>query len=98
MDVYPVVINEEEFELVQELLKSRRPNAGRVTVKKDGQEEVLIKSNLFSGIARCTECGGPMYHNVVRAKRTPKKGDQKLRNIDIFVASMNVMDFVKTKL
>lgn len=78
MDVYPVVINEEEFELVQELLKSRRPNAGRVTVKKDGQEEVLIKSNLFSGIARCTECGGPMYHNVVRAKRTPKKGDPKI--------------------
>ncbi|HBV9862323.1 TPA: recombinase family protein, partial [Klebsiella pneumoniae] len=78
MDVYPVVINEEEFELVQGLLKSRRPNAGRVTVKKDGQEEVLIKSNLFSGIARCTECGGPMYHNVVRAKRTPKKGDPKI--------------------
>ena len=78
MDVYPVVINEEEFELVQELLKSRRPNAGRVTVKKDGQEEVLIKSNLFSGIARCTKCGGPMYHNVVRAKRTPKKGDPKI--------------------
>ncbi|EOG9876437.1 recombinase family protein [Klebsiella pneumoniae] len=78
MDVYPVVINEEEFELVQELLKSRRPNAGRVTVKKDGQEEVLIKSNLFSGIARCTECGGPMYHNVVRAKRTPKKSDPKI--------------------
>lgn len=78
MDVYPVVINEEEFELVQELLKSRRPNAGRVNVKKDGQEEVLIKSNLFSGIARCTECGGPMYHNVVRAKRTPKKGDPKI--------------------
>lgn len=78
MDVYPVVINEEEFGLVQELLKSRRSNAGRVTVKKDGQEEVLIKSNLFSGIARCTECGGPMYHNVVRAKRTPKKGDPKI--------------------
>ncbi|HCQ1484910.1 TPA: zinc ribbon domain-containing protein, partial [Klebsiella quasipneumoniae] len=68
----------EEFELVQELLKSRRSNAGRITVKKDGQEEVLIKSNLFSGIARCTECGGPMYHNVVRAKRTPKKGDPKI--------------------
>lgn len=78
MDVYPVVINEEEFELVQELLKSRRPNAGRITVKKEGQEEVLIKSNLFSGIARCTECGGSMYHNVVRAKRTPKKGDPKI--------------------
>lgn len=78
MDVYPVVINEEEFGLVQELLKSRRSNAGRITVKKDGQEEVLIKSNLFSGIARCTECGGPMYHNVVRAKRTPKKGDPKI--------------------
>ncbi len=78
MDVYPVVISEDEFELVQELLKSRRPNAGRVTVKKDGQEEVLIKSNLFSGIARCTECGWPMYHNVVRAKRTPKKGDPKI--------------------
>ncbi|HCR1989168.1 TPA: recombinase family protein [Enterobacter hormaechei subsp. steigerwaltii] len=78
MDVYPVVINEEEFGLVQELLKSRRSNAGRITVKKDGQEEVLIKSNLFSGIARCTECGGSMYHNVVRAKRTPKKGDPKI--------------------
>ena len=77
-DVYPVVINEDEFELVQELLKSRRPNAGRITVKKDGQEEVFIKSNLFSGIARCTECGGPMYHNVVRAKRTPKKSDPKI--------------------
>ncbi|HHA2289785.1 TPA: recombinase family protein [Enterobacter ludwigii] len=78
MDVYPVVISEDEFELVQELLKSRRPNAGRITVKKEGQEEVLIKSNLFSGIARCTECGGSMYHNVVRAKRTPKKGDPKI--------------------
>lgn len=78
MDVYPVVVNEDEFELVQELLKSRRPNSGRVTVKKTENEEVLIKSNLFSGIARCTECGGSMYHNVVRAKRTPKKGDPKV--------------------
>ncbi|EFN4155088.1 hypothetical protein FQH74_23460, partial [Escherichia coli] len=30
------------------------------------------------GIARCMDCGGPMYHNVVRAKRTPKKGDPKV--------------------
>ncbi|MBJ8875065.1 recombinase family protein [Citrobacter koseri] len=78
MDVYPVVVNEDEFELVQQLLKSRRPNSGRVTVKKTENEEVLIKSNLFSGIARCTECGGSMYHNVVRAKRTPKKGEPKV--------------------
>lgn len=76
--VYPVVINEDEFELVQELLKSRRPNAGRITVKKTDNEEVLIKSNLFSGVARCMDCGGPMYHNVVRTKRTPKKGDPKV--------------------
>ncbi|MGU5918278.1 recombinase family protein [Klebsiella quasipneumoniae subsp. similipneumoniae] len=91
MDVYPVVINEEEFELVQELLKSRRPNAGRVTVKKDGQEEVLIKSNLFSGIARCTECGVPMYHNVVRAKRTPKKGDPKIEEYK-YIRCLNERD------
>lgn len=77
-DVYPVVVNDDEFELVQELLKSRRPNAGRVTVKKTENEEVLIKSNLFSGIARCMDCGGPMYHNVVRAKRTPKNGEPKV--------------------
>lgn len=76
-DVYPIVIDEEEFELVQELLKSRRPSSGRVTVKKTEKEEVLIKSNLFSGIARCMNCGGVMYHNSVRAKRTPKKGDPK---------------------
>lgn len=78
MNVYPIVVNEDEFELVQDLLKSRRPNAGRITVKKTDNEEVLIKSNLFSGIARCMDCGGPMYHNVVRAKRTPKKGDPKV--------------------
>lgn len=77
-DVYPVVVNEDEFELVQNLLKSRRPNAGRVTVRKTDNEEVLIKSNIFSGIARCMDCGGPMYHNVVRAKRTPKKGEPKV--------------------
>ncbi|MGS4680786.1 recombinase family protein [Enterobacter soli] len=77
-DVYPIVIDEEEFELVQELLKSRRPNAGRITVKKTDNEEILIKSNLFSGIARCMDCGGVMYHNSVRAKRTPKKGDPKV--------------------
>ncbi len=78
MDVYPIVISEEEFETVQELLKSRRPDAGRVTVKKTNGEEVLIKSNIFSGIARCNKCGGSMYHNVVRAKRTPKNGDPKV--------------------
>ncbi|MCI1897649.1 MAG: recombinase family protein [Enterobacter sp.] len=77
-DVYPIVIDEEEFELVQELLKSRRHNSGRITVKKTDNEEILIKSNLFSGIARCMDCGGAMYHNSVRAKRTPKKGDPKV--------------------
>ena len=78
MDVYPVVINEDEFEAVQELLKSRRPNAGRITVKKNGIDDTLIKNNLFSGIARCMDCDGPMYHNVVISKRTPKKSAPRI--------------------
>jgi hypothetical protein len=72
MDVYPVVISKDEFELVQELLKSRRPNAGRARKPKNG--DTIIKSNLFSGIVRCY-CGQAMFHNIVRSKREPAKGE-----------------------
>lgn len=72
MDVYPVVISKDEFELVQELLKSRRPNAGRARKPKNG--DAIIKSNLFSGIVRCY-CGQAMFHNIVRSKREPAKGE-----------------------
>ncbi|HED2752181.1 recombinase family protein [Klebsiella michiganensis] len=78
MDVYPVVIDEKEFELVQELLKSRRPNAGRATTKKDGDQEIVVKHNMFSGIFRCGDCGQGMFHNVVKTKRNPKKSESRI--------------------
>lgn len=71
-EVYPVVIEKTEFELVQALLKSRRPEAGKGRTRtKDG---VPHKSNLFSGIVRCV-CGQAMFHNIVRSYREPAKGE-----------------------
>lgn len=71
MDVYPIAISKEEFELVQHLLKTRRPNNGRVTANKES--DVLKKSNIFNGVFRCARCGEAMYHNVVLAKRDSRK-------------------------
>lgn len=73
MDVYPVVISTEEFDLVQKLLTSRRPNAGRTKTKKSGD---IVKSNIFSGIFRCY-CGQAMFHNIVRTKREPVKSEKR---------------------
>jgi DNA invertase Pin-like site-specific DNA recombinase len=74
MDVYPVVISTEEFDLVQKLLTSRRPNAGRTKTKKSGD---IVKSNIFSGIFRCY-CGQAMFHNIVRTKREPVKSEIRI--------------------
>lgn len=73
VDVYPVVISKEEFELVQELLRSRRPGAGkgRIRTNENGERH---KSNLFSGIVRCC-CGQAMFHNIVRSYRKPAKSE-----------------------
>lgn len=68
MDVYTPVISKEEFNLVQQLLRSRR---GRVTTNKDTDE--LKKSNIFNSICRCGKCGEAMYHNVVKSYRNSKK-------------------------
>ena len=75
MDVYPIVIAQDEFNLVQELLKSRRPSQGRVTTNKDQEE---VKHNLFTGIFRCALCGGGMFHNIVKSKRKTAKGEEKI--------------------
>ena len=68
MNVYPIVISLEEFNIVQHLLRSRR---GRVTTNKDTDE--LKKSNIFNSICRCGNCGEAMYHNVVKSHRNSKK-------------------------
>lgn len=60
MMVYPQVISEDEFNIVQKLLVSRR-NVGRTTSKNNQ----LSKSNIFNSIVRCGLCGEAMYHNVV---------------------------------
>ncbi|EFG1574583.1 TPA: recombinase family protein [Escherichia coli] len=71
MDVYPIVISKEEFNLVQQLLRSRRANTGRISTNKDTDE--LKKSNIFNSICRCGKCGEAMYHNVVKSHRNSKK-------------------------
>ncbi len=73
VDVYPVVISKEEFELVQEMLRSRRPGAGkgRTRTNENGERH---KSNLFSGIVRCCR-GQAMFHNIVRSYRKPAKSE-----------------------
>lgn len=77
-DVYPIVIDEAEFELVQMLLISRRPNAGRITTKKNGSQEIEVKHNIFSGIFRCGDCGQGMFHNIIKSKRNPKKSEPRI--------------------
>lgn len=71
MDVYPIVISKEEFNLVQQLLRSRRASTGRISTSKDTDE--LKKSNIFNSICRCGKCGEAMYHNVVKSHRNSKK-------------------------
>jgi len=71
MDVYPIAISKEEFDLVQQLLKTRRPNSGRISTSKDTEE--FKKGNIFNSVCRCAKCGEAMYHNVVLAKRDSKK-------------------------
>ncbi|MEG5884556.1 recombinase family protein [Enterobacter ludwigii] len=71
MDVYPISIPKEEFDLVQQLLKTRRPNNGRITTSKETDE--LKKGNIFNSVCRCARCGEAMYHNVVLANRDSKK-------------------------
>jgi len=78
MEVYPPVINVDEFELVQKILASRRPDAGRIRSRKvDDDNQQLVKSNIFSGIFRCGRCGEPMFHNIVVTKRNPKNSEPK---------------------
>ncbi|HII1982328.1 recombinase family protein [Escherichia coli] len=71
MDLYPIAISKEEYTLVQQLLKMRRINNGRITNIKDTGE--LKKSNIFNRVFRCAKCGEAMYHNVVLANRDSKK-------------------------
>lgn len=71
MDVYPIAIPKEEFDLVQQLMRTRRPNNGRITTSKETEE--LKKSNIFNSVCRCARCGEAMYHNVVLANRDSKK-------------------------
>lgn len=71
VDIYPQAITTEEFNLVQQLLKTRRPNNGRISTSKDSDE--LKKSNIFNSVCRCARCGEAMYHNVVLANRDSKK-------------------------
>ncbi|MCS1289320.1 recombinase family protein [Escherichia coli] len=71
MDLYPIAISKEEYALVQQLLKMRRTNNGRITNIKDTGE--LKKSNIFNRVFRCAKCGEAMYHNVVLANRDSKK-------------------------
>lgn len=76
MEVYPIAISKDEFELVQNILKSRRPNAGRIT--KSASKDELKKSNIFNSVCRCARCGEAMYHSIVLAKREPKKSEPKI--------------------
>ncbi|MGX4990655.1 recombinase family protein [Enterobacter kobei] len=77
MDVYPIVIEREVFDLVQATLKARRPGAGRTEVK-DELDSDLVHPNILGGLCRCTKCGSAMYHNKIVANRKSKKnGDFK---------------------
>lgn len=80
--IYPQIISVDDFEIIQSLLSSNRkvdPDTGKgikgnttTTVNDDGE---CIKQFILSSMCRCGECGGAMYNNIVKSKRTTGKVD-----------------------
>lgn len=90
-EVYPIVISNEEFELVGKLLASRKPGAGKSVGRVSGgtvlknvegvdiviEQSPMTKSNIFNSVCRC---GEPMYHNVVERERFAKRKGEMVKS------------------
>ncbi|MDU5442495.1 MAG: recombinase family protein [Finegoldia magna] len=93
-EVYPVVISNEEFELVGKLLASRKPGSGKSVGRVSGgsvlkniegvdvviEQSPMTKSNIFNSVCRCGRCGEPMYHNVVERERFAKRKGEMVKS------------------
>lgn len=62
---YPAVISEDEFDVLQGMMRI----AGDLKGRKGGKNKDEL-SNLFTGFVTCAHCGGPMHFGIAKTKTT----------------------------